>query len=51
MVSNQNRSQAVAMVRQTGRQRQLNLFYDNALGRVNPTFIVFNGTTMFGEPE
>lgn len=32
-------------------QRQLNPFYDNALGRVNPTFIVFNGTTTFGEPE
>lgn len=28
-------------------QRQLNPFYDNTLGRVNPTFIVFNGTTMF----
>ncbi len=31
--------------------RQLNLFYDNALGRVVPTYIVFNGTTTFGEPE
>lgn len=32
-------------------QRQLNPFYDNTLGRVNPTYIVFNGTTTFGEPE
>lgn len=28
-------------------QRQLNPFYDNAYGRINPTFIVFNGTTIF----
>lgn len=32
-------------------QRQLNPFYDNTLGRVVPTYIVFNGTTTFGEPE
>ena len=30
-------------------QRQLNPFYENTLGRVNPTFIVFNGTTSFSE--
>lgn len=30
--------------------RQLNPFYDNTLGRVVPTYIVFNGTTSFGEP-
>lgn len=31
-------------------QRQLNPFYENTLGRVVPTYIVFNGTTTFGEP-
>lgn len=29
-------------------KRQLNPFYDNTYGRVNPTFIVFNGTDTFG---
>lgn len=28
-------------------KRQLNPFYDNTLGRVNPTFIIFNGSTEF----
>jgi exopolysaccharide biosynthesis protein len=29
------------------RNKQYNPFYDNIYGRVNPTFIVFNGTTSF----
>lgn len=31
--------------------KQLNPFYDNAYGRVNPTFIVFNGTDTFSIPN
>ena len=30
--------------------KQLNPFYDNTLGRVVATYVVFNGTTTFGEP-
>ena len=32
-------------------KKQLNSFYDNTLGRKVPTYIVFNGSTVFGAPQ
>lgn len=32
-------------------KKQLNTIYENTYGRIVPTFIVFNGTTTYGEPE
>ena len=32
-------------------KKQLNMIYENASGRLVPTYIVFNGTTTYGEPE
>lgn len=32
-------------------KKQLNTIYEGTYGRVVPTFIVFNGTTTYGEPE
>ena len=32
-------------------KKQLNAIYEGAAGRLVPTFIVFNGTTTYGEPE
>lgn len=32
-------------------KKQLNTIYDETNGRIVPTFIVFNGTTTYGEPE
>jgi exopolysaccharide biosynthesis protein len=31
-------------------KKQINTIYDGTYGRIVPTFIVFNGTTVFGEP-
>ena len=32
-------------------KKQLNMIYENETGRLVPTYIVFNGTTTYGEPE